>query len=143
LPPGEEGSLHSYAGGEALFHRMFEKVTPGYVSCALSSTSPETEKVRGLENTFNVSGRQMSWDFQVQHGQICLSYVTYFSESGFRLFAHTSDIKKAKETLLRQGYIGRSPNKHAIVFELRTFEIYRQIHCVCPNYTIDSLAKTL
>ncbi|KAJ6474081.1 hypothetical protein DFH09DRAFT_1253687 [Mycena vulgaris] len=42
-----------------------------------------------------------------------------------------------------QGYLGGSPEKPAIAFSIRTFEIYRQIHRVCPRYTINSLAKTL
>ncbi|KAJ7124572.1 hypothetical protein C8R43DRAFT_958628 [Mycena crocata] len=29
LPPGQEGYLHSHAGGEGHFHRMLEKVKPG------------------------------------------------------------------------------------------------------------------
>ncbi|KAJ7889571.1 hypothetical protein B0H14DRAFT_2336709, partial [Mycena olivaceomarginata] len=46
-------------------------------------------------------------------------------------------------TLIRHGYLGSTPDKPAIAFSLRTLEIYRQIHRVCPRFTIDSLAKTL
>jgi hypothetical protein len=67
----------------------------------------------------------------------------HISESGPRLFAHAEGVSRSNETLLRQGFIGGSPERPAIAFSIRTFEIYRQIHRVCPRYTIDSLAKTL
>ncbi|KAJ6553934.1 hypothetical protein DFH09DRAFT_1318585 [Mycena vulgaris] len=66
-----------------------------------------------------------------------------FEESGERLFSHPADITRTNQTLLHHGYIGGSPEKPAIVFSIRTFEIYRQAHRVCPRYTINSLAKTL
>lgn len=31
LPPGEEGMLQSHAGGEAIFHQIWDKAKPGYV----------------------------------------------------------------------------------------------------------------
>ncbi|KAJ6481138.1 hypothetical protein C8R45DRAFT_1054313 [Mycena sanguinolenta] len=46
-------------------------------------------------------------------------------------------------TLILRGYLGSSPDKPALAISLRTLEIYRQIHRVCPRFTIDSLAKTL
>ncbi|KAJ7936673.1 hypothetical protein B0H13DRAFT_1589410 [Mycena leptocephala] len=64
-------------------------------------------------------------------------------ESGLRYFSHPPDVVRSNQTLMRQGYIGGSPQKPAIAFAIRTLEIYRQIHRVCPRYTIDSLAKTL
>ncbi|KAJ6485506.1 hypothetical protein DFH09DRAFT_1339787 [Mycena vulgaris] len=69
--------------------------------------------------------------------------VVGFEESGYRLFAHNPNTVRSNQTLLQQGYLGGSPEKPAIAFSIRTFEIYRQIHRVCPRYTIDSLAKTL
>lgn len=51
--------------------------------------------------------------------------------------------KNANETLLQHGYIGGSPDQPAIAFSIKTFEIYRQIHRVCPRFSIDGLAKSL
>jgi hypothetical protein len=31
LPPGEEGLLQSHAGGEVIFHQIWDKAKPGYV----------------------------------------------------------------------------------------------------------------
>ncbi|KAJ6620183.1 hypothetical protein B0H10DRAFT_2360931 [Mycena sp. CBHHK59/15] len=41
------------------------------------------------------------------------------------------------------GYIGASPEKVSLAFPLRLFEIYRQIHRVCPRYSLGALSRTL
>ncbi|KAJ7020928.1 hypothetical protein C8F04DRAFT_973468, partial [Mycena alexandri] len=46
-------------------------------------------------------------------------------------------------TLLRHGYIGASPERVSLAFSVRLFEIYRQIHRVCPRFTLGSLSTTL
>ncbi|KAJ7192578.1 hypothetical protein GGX14DRAFT_379958 [Mycena pura] len=46
-------------------------------------------------------------------------------------------------TLLRHGYIGASPEKVTLAFPLRLFEVFRQIHRVCPRYSIGGLSTTL
>ncbi|KAJ7190070.1 hypothetical protein GGX14DRAFT_382593 [Mycena pura] len=74
---------------------------------------------------------------------VSFDVLTYVIEYGPRLFSHPPDIVRSNQTLIRQGYIGGSPEKPAIAFSIRTFEVYRQVHRVCPRYTIESLAKTL
>lgn len=32
LPPGEEGMLHSHAGGESIFQQIIDDIDPRYVS---------------------------------------------------------------------------------------------------------------
>ncbi|KAJ6573774.1 hypothetical protein DFH09DRAFT_1246596 [Mycena vulgaris] len=49
----------------------------------------------------------------------------------------------ANETLLFHGFIGGSPDQPTIAFSIKTFEVYRQIHRVCPRFSIDGLAKVL
>ncbi|KAJ7853298.1 hypothetical protein B0H14DRAFT_2354415, partial [Mycena olivaceomarginata] len=46
-------------------------------------------------------------------------------------------------TLLQHGYIGASPEKVSTAFPVRLFEVYRQIHRVCPRYSLGSLSTTL
>ncbi|KAJ7206977.1 hypothetical protein C8J57DRAFT_1099457, partial [Mycena rebaudengoi] len=46
-------------------------------------------------------------------------------------------------TLLRHGYLGATPTKPSLAFPIRLFEVYRQIHRVCPRYSLDALSKTL
>ncbi|KAJ7342568.1 hypothetical protein DFH08DRAFT_1012260 [Mycena albidolilacea] len=145
FPLGEEAVLQSHAGSEAIMHQIMEGMRPG-------RGDPRTR-------SFHVQKEVDMWQSQLPllvdaylqfkdrgveeiEGQWPLNCVG-FNESGPRLFSHPPDVIRSNQTLMRQGYIGGSPQKPAIAFSLRTFEIYRQIHRVCPRYTIDSLAKTL
>ncbi|KAJ7626234.1 hypothetical protein B0H17DRAFT_844672, partial [Mycena rosella] len=47
------------------------------------------------------------------------------------------------QTLLRHGYLGSSPESPAIAFPIEFLEQFRQIHRVCPRYSVDALSKTL
>ncbi|KAJ6600154.1 hypothetical protein B0H10DRAFT_2231026 [Mycena sp. CBHHK59/15] len=145
LPPGEEAALNSHAGGEALLHQMMEGVRHG-------RGDPRT-------HSFRVQKQVDAWNAQLDllvdaflryknigcieiEGQWPLRVVG-FEESSIQLFSHPPDAQRGNETLLRHGYLGGSPERPSIAFSIRTLEIYRQIHRVCPRYTIDSLAKTL
>ncbi|KAJ7108827.1 hypothetical protein C8R44DRAFT_636250 [Mycena epipterygia] len=138
LPPGEEGLLQSHAGGEALFHRIRgdPRTRSFRVPKQIDSWHDQLPLLVDAYLQFNDIG-------SVEVEGVWPLNVIGFTESGPRLFAHTPDVQKVNETLLRQGYIGGSPMKPTIAFSIQTFEIYRQIHRVCPRYTIDSLAKSL
>ncbi|KAJ6530410.1 hypothetical protein DFH09DRAFT_1093639 [Mycena vulgaris] len=145
FPPGEEAIPQSHAGGEAIMHQIMEGMRPG-------RGDPRTR-------SFRVQKQVNAWQSQlpllvdaylqyknigaVKTAGIWPLNVVGFEESGERLFSHPADITRTNQTLLHHGYIGGSPEKPAIVFSIRTFEIYRQAHRVCPRYTINSLAKTL
>ncbi|KAJ6614643.1 hypothetical protein B0H10DRAFT_1802889 [Mycena sp. CBHHK59/15] len=58
-------------------------------------------------------------------------------------FAHADDVQRTNETLVRHGYIGASPEKVSLAFPLRLFKVYRQIHRVCPRYSLGALSRTL
>ncbi|KAJ7101522.1 hypothetical protein B0H15DRAFT_769413 [Mycena belliarum] len=58
-------------------------------------------------------------------------------------FVHTGDVRRTNQTLVRHGYLGASPEKISLAFPIRLFEVYRQIHRVCPRYSIGSLSRTL
>ncbi|KAJ6624349.1 hypothetical protein B0H10DRAFT_1784870, partial [Mycena sp. CBHHK59/15] len=45
--------------------------------------------------------------------------------------------------LLRHSFLGASPDQPTLALPIRLFEIYRQIHRVCPHYSIDTLSKAL
>ncbi|KAJ6623200.1 hypothetical protein B0H10DRAFT_1786918 [Mycena sp. CBHHK59/15] len=64
-------------------------------------------------------------------------------EYGHCHFIHTSTTHWTNETLVRNGYLGCSPEKVTLAFPIRLFKIFRQIHRVCPRYTLDGLSKTL
>ncbi|KAJ6570302.1 hypothetical protein DFH09DRAFT_917277 [Mycena vulgaris] len=148
LPPGEEGLHHSHAGKEAIFHQIFDKCKPGRGDSRRCALRVQTMvdvwkeqmpllvdaylefKKNGPINSDNTPG---AWTIQV----------ISFEEKGLRSFIHADDTLRTNETLLRHGYIGASPEKVSLAFPIRLFEIFRQIHRVCPRYSFDALSKTL
>ncbi|KAF9472022.1 hypothetical protein BDN70DRAFT_909241 [Pholiota conissans] len=46
-------------------------------------------------------------------------------------------------TLLRSGYIGATPERPSVAFSITLFEIFRQIHRVCPRLSIYGITKAL
>ncbi|KAJ6456851.1 hypothetical protein C8R45DRAFT_1110650 [Mycena sanguinolenta] len=147
FPPGEEAVLQSHAGGEAIMHQLMEGMRPG-------RGDPWTRAYR-IQKQVDAWQSQLPLltDAYLQYkdigavetegdGRWPLNIVG-FNESGTHLFSHPPDVVRANQTLIRHGFIGGAPEKPAIAFSIRTFEVYQQIHRVCPRYTIDSLAKTL
>ncbi|KAJ7861557.1 hypothetical protein B0H14DRAFT_2575920 [Mycena olivaceomarginata] len=67
----------------------------------------------------------------------------YGAEYGPRYFTHATDAKRTNETLLRHGYIGSIPEKVTLTFPLQLFEVYRQIHRVCPRFSMGALSTSL
>ncbi|KAJ6458478.1 hypothetical protein C8R45DRAFT_1110006 [Mycena sanguinolenta] len=131
FPSGEESVLQRHAGGEAIMHQIMEaRVIQGH---AHFSQLPLL--VDAYLQFKDIGPAEIDGEWPLN----CVG----FDESGPRFFSHPPDVVRSNQTLVRQGYIGGSPQKPAVAFSLRTLEIYRQIHRVCPRYTIDSLAKTL
>ena len=60
-----------------------------------------------------------------------------------REFSHAPDAKSTNETLARHGFIGATPDKPVIAFSFKLFEIYRQLHRVCPRLSLDALSAGL
>lgn len=58
-------------------------------------------------------------------------------------FSHDPDAKFTNETLARHGFIGATPDKPVIAFSFKLFEIYRQLHRVCPRLSFDALSACL
>ncbi|KAJ7683506.1 hypothetical protein B0H14DRAFT_2422395 [Mycena olivaceomarginata] len=164
LPPGEEAGYMSHTGGESILHRVMEGVRPGYVVVSYSYCSLLILRRRGDPRTRSMRVQKQVESWTTQMPLLVEAYLQYknlgpisvdtqglvwsltvigFDESGLESFSHTADVVKANETLVRRGYLGSSPDKPALAFSLRTLEIYRQLHRVCPRFTIDSLAKTL
>jgi hypothetical protein len=47
------------------------------------------------------------------------------------------------ETLVRNGYLGASPEKPTLAISIELLEIYRQLCRVCPRFSLDALARAL
>jgi hypothetical protein len=58
-------------------------------------------------------------------------------------FTHAATARSVNETLVTYGFLGASPEKPTLAFSFSLFEIYRQIHRVCPRFSIHALAKSL
>ncbi|KAJ7776646.1 hypothetical protein DFH07DRAFT_731774 [Mycena maculata] len=65
------------------------------------------------------------------------------SEHGPHLFSYTPTTRTANQALIRHGYIGSAPDQPGFAFPIRLFEIYRQLHRVCPRFSLDALSKAL
>lgn len=67
------------------------------------------------------------------------------AETGLHAFSYTNRAQSANVALILHGYIGSAPDQPGLAFPLRLslFEIYRQLHRVCPRFSLDALSKTL
>ncbi|KAJ7725663.1 hypothetical protein DFH07DRAFT_758581 [Mycena maculata] len=65
------------------------------------------------------------------------------SEHGDHLFSYTPSSRTPNTALIRHGYIGSAPEQPGFAFPIRLFEIYRQLHRVCPRFSLDALSKAL
>ncbi|KAJ7735456.1 hypothetical protein B0H16DRAFT_1327062 [Mycena metata] len=71
-------------------------------------------------------------------------YVSFSSlEHGDHNFSYTKPSQSANVALILHGYIGSAPEQPGLAFSIRLFEIYRQLHRVCPRFSLDALSKTL
>ena len=81
---------------------------------------------------FNCESHSLLVDFFVQ---VCSK--DYSSCS----FEHIPSVKYMNETLAHYGLIGTSPEKPTLAFSFQLFDIYQQLHCVCPQFSLDALSK--
>ncbi|KAJ7294039.1 hypothetical protein C8J57DRAFT_1491391 [Mycena rebaudengoi] len=149
FPPGEEAMLMSHAGQESTVHQIMEGVKPEYRG-DLRIRDDRVQKVvdswkRQLPNLINA---YLEFKYQGprkadQEDHRWGIPVIGFEENGIHQFSYTSPSETANVALVLHGFIGSAPEKPGIAFPLQLFEIYRQIHRVCPRFTLDGLSKTL
>ncbi|KAJ6612066.1 hypothetical protein B0H10DRAFT_1952591 [Mycena sp. CBHHK59/15] len=128
LPPGEEGLYHSHEGKEAIFTQIFEKCRPG--------------RGDARRRAFRVQRMVNAWNEQMPilvDAYLALAHDGPLNSDEEALAC----VQRTNETLIRHGYIGASPEKVSVAFPLRLFEIYRQVHRVCPRYSLGALSRTL
>ena len=58
-------------------------------------------------------------------------------------FSHAPDAQFTNETLARHGFIGATPDKPVLTFSFSLFEIYHQLHHVCPWLSLDAFSSCL
>ncbi|KAJ7753384.1 hypothetical protein DFH07DRAFT_960224 [Mycena maculata] len=148
LPPGEEGILHSHAGLDANFHDIFDGVRPGRgdlrirddrVQKVVDSWRRQMPELVDAYLDLKAHGAQVS-DEEASAWPLP---VLGFDEHGDHLFSFTPSSRTANAALIRHGYIGSAPERPGFAFPIRLFEIYRQLHRVCPRFSLDALSKAL
>lgn len=77
------------------------------------------------------------------HIQITTYTDNYVLARSTQQFFHGEDVESVNETLLRNGFIGATPERPSIAFSITLFEIFRQIHRVCPRLSIYGISKAL
>ncbi|KAJ7215075.1 hypothetical protein GGX14DRAFT_610221 [Mycena pura] len=147
LPPGEEGFLQSHAGGEAVFLKVWEGAKAGRGDsrrrryCVQKQVDSWARRMPVLVNAYlqmKLNGPRRT---DKDAPGVWFIETLGFSESQSTPFRYTDESKNANQTLVLHGYIGGSPEQPSIAFSVETFEIYRQVHRVCPRFSIDGLAK--
>ncbi|KAJ7759684.1 hypothetical protein B0H14DRAFT_2634389 [Mycena olivaceomarginata] len=149
LPPGEEGYYHSHAGKEAVFQEIFNRYS-------ISASQDPRRRAHRVQTTIDSWKQQLPYlveaylklkmDGPVNSETMPGGWeieVIGLDEYGTRYFVHVDGAMRTNETLLRHGYIGASPEKVSLAFPLRLFEVFRQVHRVCPRYSLGGLSTTL
>ncbi|KAJ7652932.1 hypothetical protein B0H17DRAFT_1214851 [Mycena rosella] len=70
-------------------------------------------------------------------------FVIGFDDHRLHSFTHPPGCASANEALIRPGFIGASAVCPSLAFPLRLFEIYRELHRVCPRFSLNALSKSL
>ncbi|KAL0569696.1 hypothetical protein V5O48_012269 [Marasmius crinis-equi] len=153
LPVGEEGHHSSYAGGEHAFQELFtnlintsqrkrydnrdrnDRVQRQNEGWERQRDDMTTEYVR-----FKAGRKRADEEFEDREWEI---RVMDFNVHETQTLRHTNPSKTINTSLIAHGLIGGSSEIPQIAFSLSLFEIYRQIHRVCPYFSIDSLSRTL
>ncbi|KAJ6533368.1 hypothetical protein B0H10DRAFT_2265166 [Mycena sp. CBHHK59/15] len=148
LPPGEEGLYHSHEGKEAIFTQIFEKCRPGRGDARRRAFRVQrmvnawNEQMPILVDAYLALARDGPLNSDEQPSAWSIEVIG-FDGITTKSFVHADGVQRTNETLIRHGYIGASPKKVSVAFPLRTFEIFRQVHRVCPRYSLGALSRTL
>ncbi|KAJ7016733.1 hypothetical protein C8F04DRAFT_1201568 [Mycena alexandri] len=122
FPPGEEGMLLSHAGQDATFQQVLQGVRPGRGD--LRARNGRVQKVID------------SWKRQLP--ALVDAYFALKTNG-----AINSNDARAAWRIEVLGFDGSAPEQPALAFPLRLLEIYRQLHRVCPRFSLDAFSKTL
>ncbi|TFK59015.1 hypothetical protein BDN72DRAFT_781320 [Pluteus cervinus] len=72
-----------------------------------------------------------------------LSLIYCNLERVLRKFTHAPGASTSNVTLVHTGFLGGSPTKPKLAFAFSVFELYRQLHRVCPRLSIQAFSKAL
>ncbi|KAK1229996.1 hypothetical protein PQX77_006925, partial [Marasmius sp. AFHP31] len=155
IPVGDEGTMNSNAGGEYGFQTFLT---------SLLEDAPKHIDMR--ERHFRTEDQNESW--QRQLSLVVDAYLEFqtngppdadddeecegveweiryidFHEYRPRKICHVRGALTTNETLAHYGLLSGSPDNPSIAFPFWFLESFRQIHHVCPRYSVSGLSRTL
>ncbi|KAF8236921.1 hypothetical protein L208DRAFT_1249802 [Tricholoma matsutake] len=165
LPPGEEGMLHSHAGGETIFQQIIDSVDSHKRGDLCTRKNRIQERINSwrkqlplLVNAYLAWRKDRTCSSQLDAPSmsapvdmvdepttnltwktVILNFYEYTTHSS----THASDTTYTNKTLAHHGFIGASPEKPVIAFSFQLFEVYRQLHRVCLCLSLDALSRSL
>ncbi|KAH9903426.1 hypothetical protein C8Q73DRAFT_674646 [Cubamyces lactineus] len=149
LPPGEEAMFFSNAGGDQeLCHELFaEEKTSKRVD---GRTRHDRTLIRTQEweaQRDELVDAYLTWHSGIQQtlGEVACwtMHCIDFFEHGRRVFFPPSTSTRINVTLALHGYMGTAPIRPAVAISFKCLEAYRQVHRVCPRFSIQAQVRAL
>ncbi|KAH7904704.1 hypothetical protein BJ138DRAFT_1235525 [Hygrophoropsis aurantiaca] len=156
-PPGEEGFAVSHEGGEFNLYSELNE---------LLAVRPTSQRVDDRIRSNRIAKAAMDW--QVQYEDLTTTLLEYEHDPLVPLVSSADEIStqdtfpmlvvdvfernilhfrrtssRINECLLRHGCIGASPIQPTVAITVRTLQLYRETHRVCPRFSIHAEAKKL
>ncbi|KAJ8092015.1 hypothetical protein PM082_024251 [Marasmius tenuissimus] len=150
---GEEGAVNSHAGGEYDYHTFLS---------TLLAEAPSRVDLR--DRRHRTEERTQAWSRQIT--RLVDAYLKYQATGcpgeeelegerwrillvDFEDYEHNPGVRSvskaetSNETLCRFGLLGGSPDNPNVAFPFQLLETFRQIHWVCPRFSINQLSRVL
>ncbi|KAL0567338.1 hypothetical protein V5O48_014650, partial [Marasmius crinis-equi] len=153
IPLGEEGAINSNAGGEFSYQQFLEellKEAPKQADMRSRHRRTEEQTEAWGEQmprlvdgylSFQGSGAPNESDLDGESWSIaCIDFYSYYWSEGTR---HVKGAKSINESLAYHGLLGGSPQQPTVAFPFQFLEAFRQIHRVCPRFTLNGLSRML
>ncbi|KAL0566107.1 hypothetical protein V5O48_015913 [Marasmius crinis-equi] len=154
--PGEEGAINSNAGGE-LSHQTFlnSLLEQPQARADMRTRHDRTEKQteswkeqmpRLVDRylAYQQHGCRNSSDDSIFEGKVwsipSIDFTEYIVMDNLR---HIRGTQSINESLVYHGLLGGSPDQPNIAFPFDFLETFRQIHRVCPRFTLNGLSRVL
>ncbi|KAL0575876.1 hypothetical protein V5O48_006098 [Marasmius crinis-equi] len=152
IPVGEEGAINSNAGGEYSYQSFLEellKEAPRQADMRSRYRRTEEQTDAWAEQmprlvdgylSYQASGVPKDEELEGESWEIaCIDFYEYYWHDT----RHFKGAQSINESLAYHGLLGGSPQQPTITFPFRFLEVYRQIHRVCPRFTLNTLCRMI
>ncbi|KAK7017068.1 hypothetical protein VNI00_018708 [Paramarasmius palmivorus] len=158
FPPGEEGAINSHVGGEYFFNQMLDDMIEHHpkrhddrtrkkrVQKTVDTWRSQRPRLVKAYLAYKARGPPTNISGETEWSLSVLDFSTNGEHTFFNCEKATETENQTltvNETLVRHGFIGASAERPVLAFSFSLFEIYRQVHRVCPRFSIDGLSKSL